>query len=444
MNEQPVRLSTSIIYALPAFGLALMGVTFYVLLPKFYTDTVGISGTVLGVIILASRVWDGVLDPTLGYLSDRTQSRYGRRKPWMGLATIPLLVLFSALLYPQLFGDSVLALGLVTFLFFVFWTAVAVPYQSLGAELSVSYTERTKVLAFRDGALVFGTLGAVIIPEILAGAGIIEPRNRFAALAGIYSVVLFATLALCLVYVPERRWREDQRPTGPILLNLRAIAKNKPFMILLIAYIIGGFGSQLPATLFLYYVQYVLESDRGPLFLLLYFGVGFLFLPMWVWLARRFGKKESWIAAMTVNAGSFVGVLFLGAGEIGWYTLIVVCSGIGFGGTLALPSSMQADVIDYGELQTGTRQEGQITGLWLVANKFSAALGAGLALPLIELSGYVPNAAQPEAVVSMLRWLYGGVPCLCYGLAIFVACYYPINAKSFERIRSELASRRAA
>ncbi|NDC37250.1 MAG: MFS transporter [Proteobacteria bacterium] len=238
-----------------------------------------------------------------------------------------------------------------------------------------------------------------------------------------------------------RSWRREQRPTGSAFANLRSVLSNKPFLILLLAYIIGGFGSQLPATLFLYYVQYVLRSDLGGIFLLLYFGVGFLFLPVWVVVARRWGKRQSWIAAMAVNAGSFIGVLCIGAGDVAWYTAIVVCSGVGYGGVLAIPSSMQADVIDYDELRCGVRREGQITGLWLVANKIAAALGAGVALPLLARAGYIPNAEQPESAITMLKLLYGGVPCLCYGVAIVVACFYPITAASYAQIRAELDRR---
>jgi GPH family glycoside/pentoside/hexuronide:cation symporter len=133
-------------------------------------------------------------------------------------------------------------------------------------------------------------------------------------------------------------------------------------MILLAAYTISAIGSNLPATLILYYVQYVLGSGQADLFLLLYFVTGVLLLPVWVRLAHRFGKKETWVASMAVNTGAFIGVFFLGPGDTLIYGVLVILSGVGFGATLALPSAIQADVIDYDELKTGRRREGQYIG----------------------------------------------------------------------------------
>ena len=155
---------------------------------------------------------------------------------------------------------------------------------------------------------------------------------------------------------------ESQRPSDPLLKSITQILSNSPFRILLIAYTVGAFGAMLPATLILYYVEYVLGSDQDAanLFLVLYFLVGFLCLPGWIWLSRRFGKKESWILAMLINTGAFTGVFFLGSGDLNLYGLLVALSAIGYGATLALPSSMQADVIDYDELTSGARKEGAV------------------------------------------------------------------------------------
>jgi GPH family glycoside/pentoside/hexuronide:cation symporter len=119
-------------------------------------------------------------------------------------------------------------------------------------------------------------------------------------------------------------------------------------------------------------------------FLMLYFVTGILFLPAWILISRRTGKKAAWLASMAINTGAFVGVFFLGPGDAAIYGVLVFLSGIGFGATLAIPSAIQADVIDYDELLTGERREGQYIGLWSISKKFAAAVGIGAGLPCWE------------------------------------------------------------
>ena len=172
--------------------------------------------------------------------------------------------------------------------------------------------------------------------------------------------------------------------------------------------------------------------------------VGFLFLPAWVWIAGKVGKKEAWLAAMLVNTGAFAGVFLLGPGDFYWYGILVACSALGYGATLALPSSMQADVIDLDELEHGTRKEGQFTGLWSIAKKLSAALGAGIALKVLGSTGYRPDAVQNSETIFALRAMYAGVPCLCNFAAILIAFRYPITEELHRDIRRQIDLRAAA
>jgi GPH family glycoside/pentoside/hexuronide:cation symporter len=213
-------------------------------------------------------------------------------------------------------------------------------------------------------------------------------------------------------------------------------------MLLLAAYTISAIGSNLPATLILYYVQYVLQSSKADLFLILYLTTGVVFLPAWIAIARRIGKKDAWLAAMTINTGVFMGVFFLGPGDEALYGLLVFGSGLGFGASLALPSAIQADVIDYDELLTGMRREGRYIGLWSIAKKMAAAAGVGIGLAVLGGAGYAPNVEQPEAVVMTLRVLYALVPCLCNIVAILIIWRFPLNARAHRDIRAAIQSRR--
>lgn len=175
---------------------------------------------------------------------------------------------------------------------------------------------------------------------------------------------------------------------------------------------------------------------------MLYFITGIAFLPAWIKIARKVGKKSAWLASMAINTGAFMGVFFLGPGDAVIYGVLVCLSGIGFGATLALPSSIQADVIDYDELLTCQRREGQYVGLWNIFKKLAAAVGVGAGLAVLGWAGYQPNIEQSERVVFTLKVLYAGVPSIFNFVAFVIALAYPIDNIVHDKIRKAVGDRK--
>jgi GPH family glycoside/pentoside/hexuronide:cation symporter len=436
-------------YAAPAFALAVVGIPLYVYLPKFYTDVVGADIALVGFVLLAIRLFDAVSDPVIGALSDRTRSPLGRRRPWIALGVPPLVIALYLLFSPPTLSPNgaLLWFGVGLFVVFLAWTAITVPYESLGAELTQDYDERTAILSLRDGALILGTILAAASPAIIQGAlglgdGPDAERAKFRAVALSYAPLVVLACLACVWLVRERHGHRSSTAL-PSLRTLGARLKNRPFRILLASYTIAAIGSNLPATLIPYYVDYVIGDPNVEQYLLLYFLTGVVLLPFWVRLAKRVGKKPAWLAAAALNSLTFAGVFFLGPGDSQAYAVLVIASGLGFGATLALPSAMQADVIDYEELRSGERKEGEIIGLWAVSKKLAAAFGVFLAFPILGAVGYVPNAAQPEAVVLTLKILYALVPSLFNLLGLWVAWHYPIDKAAHEKILAAVHARRA-
>lgn len=445
--ERP-SLFTEISYAAPAFALAVVGIPVYVYLPKFYTDSVGIHIAALGYILLAVRIFDAITDPFIGALSDRTTTRWGRRRPYMAVGSILLAVTVILLFNPPHASEGFETVWFTVWIFitFLFWTVVTVPYEALGPEITFDYDARTRLFGLRDGALIAGTLAAAVTPAAIAwgmdlGSGAAEERTKFFVFSVGYAPFLIAMCWWCVFAV-----RELPAAIAPQRSNIAAtfkqVIRNRPFVILIAAYTVAAFGSNLPATLILYYVEYVLQSPRADLFLVMYFVVGILLLPAWVAAARRIGKKRAWLAAMAVNTVAFVFVFFLGPGDEVLYGILVVLSGVGFGATVALPSALQADVIDYDELMSGERREGRYIGAWSVAKKLAAALGVGIALSVLGVVGYEPNVPQTEGVVFTLRVLYALVPCLCNAAAFIIALAYPIDRDTHVAIRQAVEDRK--
>lgn len=448
MTSVKVPLITKIAYAAPAFALAVVGIPVYVYIPKFYTDVVGVHIAALGILLFGVRIFDAITDPAFGYLSDRTRSRFGRRRPYLAAGSVLVAVTLFMLFYPPRgsAGFETIWFAVSIYALFLFWTAVVVPYESLGPEITFDYDERTSLFGMRDGFLIAGTMAAAASPALVRWIfGLDESpageRATFFWIAVIYAPLVIGTCWWCAVSV-RGTTQEVRSGSTRLLQGLKQASGNRPFVILLISFTISSIGNNLPATLILYYVEYVLQSDLAEAFLLLYFVTGILFLPAWVRLARRIGKKKAWLGAMAINTGAFTGVFFLGPGDAAVYGALVFLSGIGFGATLALPSAIQADVIDYDELHSGERREGQYIGLWSIAKKLAAAVGVGAALAILGWSGYQPNVDQSGTVVFSLRALYAGVPSLCNLIGFIVVLAYPIDGETHRQIRAAIERRK--
>ncbi|MEE4363783.1 MAG: MFS transporter, partial [Desulfotignum sp.] len=155
-SRRQVSWGDTFAYALPALSLAVIGIPVYVFLPKFYTDTIGVGISTVGALLMAVRMFDAVTDPVIGYVSDRTSTAFGRRRPYiaggaLGLA-VSILFLFQP---PELPGEEMaLYFGFWLFALFFFWTLITIPYESLGPEMTTDYHERTVLFSVRDGFLI--------------------------------------------------------------------------------------------------------------------------------------------------------------------------------------------------------------------------------------------------------------------------------------------------
>jgi len=451
-DHSRVPFSDKLVYALPGLVLAAVGVPLYVYIPKFYTDVVGVSATAMGGLILAARLIDAISDPLVGVLSDKTATRFGRRRPYIALGSLALAGLLAALYIPPHGGQGLVTLwfGAAIILLSLAWTCVDVPWESLGPEITFSYDERSSLFSFREGMTIAGTILAAAAPLIIERflaltESALDQRTKFAVFGLAFIPLTLLCCWLCVLRIREKGWLQpDAREAGKRLFwrNWRQAFANRPFQILLAAYAVAAIGANLPATLILYYVEYVLGGTQTEVYILLYVFSGILFLPFWLWVARRLDKKRAWIAAMAVNTGAFLGVFFLGRGDLTAYALLTVLSGTGFGASLALPAAMQADVIDYDELLHDQRREGRFIGVWSVVKKGSSALGLGLALPILDLFGYQPGQEQAEPVKQALRVLYCLVPCLCHFGAILIALAYPLSRSKHQAVLKGIEDRR--
>jgi len=399
------RLPVSTLAAYGLFGmpLAMAALPLYVHLPKFYGAYLGVNLTLLGGVLLALRLADGIIDPLLGVLSDRG----GARKRWLLLAA-PLLALgMIALFMPLVRAEAPLIawLSLSLFIVYVAFSLATINHQAWGAELSGDPVERTRITAVREGLALFGVVIAAVLPAFLGGND--GGLGRFAML---FAVFTLACAAITVAFTPDTRAAPIASVTSSSIRDLlsRPLA-DRVFRRLLLVFMLNGIAAAIPATLVLFFIADVLnaESQQGT-FLALYFVAGAAGMPLWVKLSARIGKPYAWLTAMALAIGAFVWASRLGAGDVTAFAIICVLSGIALGADLALPPSLLADVIGRRGRMEAT---GSYFGLWTLATKLNLALAAGIALPLLSALGYVPGG-RDQTALSALAIVYAFVPCV--------------------------------
>lgn len=398
-----VPVSTLAAYGLFGMPLAMAALPLYVHLPKFYGDYLGVNLALLGGVLLALRLADGVIDPLLGVLSDRG----GARKRWLLLAA-PLLALgMIALFRPLVRAEvSLIAwLSLSLFLVYVAFSLATINHQAWGAELSADPVERTRITAVREGLTLFGVVIASVLPAFLGGND--GGLGRFAMLFAVFTLVC---AAITVAFTPDTRAAPIASVTSSSIRELLSRPlTDRVFRRLLLVFMLNGIAAAIPATLVLFFIADVLnaESQQGT-FLALYFVAGAAGMPLWVKLSARIGKPYAWLTAMFVAIGAFVWASRLGAGDVTAFAIICVLSGIALGADLALPPSLLADVIGRRGRMEAT---GSYFGLWTLATKLNLALAAGIALPLLSALGYVPGG-RDQAALRALAIVYAFVPCV--------------------------------
>ena len=321
-------------YALPAIPLAALALPLYVIVPTFYAQNLGLPIAAVGTVLLLIRLLDAASDPLIGWLCDRLFLKSGRRRTFF-LLSVPLTAVSAFMVFwpPSSAGTGYLALWGA--LLSVGYTGTLLPYTAWGAELSTDYRGRSVVSAFREGATLIGTLVAVVLP-FAVGLDDTGGFHGLAAVAVLTIVLLPAAGLLAVKTVPEPVNRSTTRLKFADSLGF--VTGNRPFVRLVVAFLLNGFANAIPATLFLYFVSERLGASelRGPL-LFLYFLCGIVGVPLAVWVASKAGKHRTWCGAMTFACVLFAFAGLLGSGDIVPFALICAATGVLLGFDLALP-----------------------------------------------------------------------------------------------------------
>jgi len=419
-------------YGLASIPLAMAALPIYVNVPKFYSDVIGLNLMAIGGLLLASRLFDAIQDPVLGYWSDLTRDSKWGRQIWLVAGTPLLAISMLGLFNPPQFSQAMMMWWLIAMLFVVYtaFSMIQISYQAIGAELSDDKGTRTRVTSFREGFGLIGVFLAAALPQVLTqqyGA-----REGYAIFAMLFIPLIFLAVGLTVWLSPKPQTR-TQTVNKNAIANMLLPLRNSHFKRLLVVFIFNGIAASIPATLVLFFIQDVVKAPQySAQFLIAYFAAGAAGMPLWVWLSGRIGKSRAWFVGMIVSIIAFVWAFTLGAGDIAAFMVICLLSGLGLGADLALPPSILADVIDEDDKRGLGRNEGAYFGLWNLVSKLNLALAAGIALPALALLGYVPGSSATTSGASLvyLAAIYALLPCALKAIAAVALIYTPFfNAK---------------
>jgi len=413
----------------------------------FLTDVVGVAPRIAAAAIFIGRTWDYVNDPLIGYLTDRTRTRWGRRRPYLLFGALPFALIFTLLWWrPPWQGHWMLAIyyAAIYVLYDAAATFVYMPYFALTPELASDYDERTALTSVRMFFSIVGSLVAFTLPLTLIGSFSPENAPRVLLMGGIFG--LASALPLFLVFFGTRERPEFMQQAQPGLRqSLRAAWGNRPFLFGLMIFLFTWVSVDVMQVILLFFIKYAVKREaQSDLIMASIFVTAILALPLWNWASRRLNKRLAYIAGIAFWAVvQLVLITFTPATSLSLLLPLCVLAGIGVSAAHVLPWSIIPDAIEWGELRTGERHEGMFYSLITLAQKVASSAAVPLALLVLDFTGYVPNsAAQPASAVLGIRLVTGPIPALLLCMGILFAALYPLGRERYSQIAKELEARR--
>jgi GPH family glycoside/pentoside/hexuronide:cation symporter len=443
-----LSLKTKLAYGVgdTSFSLAYTIVSVYFAI--YLTDVVGISPGAAAIAVFIGRTWDYVNDPLVGYISDRTRSRWGRRRPYLLFGAIPFALSFMIMwIRPPWESEVALAIyyALAYLIFDAVTTFCSMPFFALTPELTSDYDERTSLTSYRALFSIVASLVAFIVPKMIIGE--FEPENagNVLTMGLIFGSVLFIPLWITFFGTRERKEFMEQKPPK-LLQSLKAAARNKPFVFGAVMFLLTWVCVDIMMANLLYFVKYVVQQEaNSELIMGSIFVSAILVLPFWVWVSKRWNKRLAFIAGIAFWAAVQLVLASLNP-STGLELILVLCvlAGIGVSAVHVLPWSMIPDAIEWDEYHTGERHEGFFYSLITLAQKVASSIAIPLTLLILQATGYDASLSQqlPPAVDG-IRLIVGPIPAVLLCASIVFALLYPLSRQQHKKIVAELDARRA-
>ena len=458
------KLSEKIGYGFGDMSSSMFWKIFSYYLPFFYSNIFGLSLVDAGVLVLVTRIWDAVSDPMMGVISDRTNTKWGKYRPYL-LWVAPFFSICGILLFttPDLDYGGKLIWAYVTYiLMMTVYTGINVPYGAMLGVMTDDTNEKTVFSSFRMFFAYGGSFISLFLWEPLCNlmGGYDSPKGWFWAMVMI-AAACFVMFILCFMMTKEHLKTMSTVSVGN---DFKALLSNKPWWLLIGAALCFNLFNTVRGATVAYFFQDIIGSNVN----LVFFGLMFAFyaglflgigevsnmvgVASCVPISGKLGKKTTFIL---VNASLVVlSVLFyfIPSTPTGYWMMLIfqILISILTGIMSPLVWSMYADVSDYAELKFKTASTGLIFSSSSMAQKFGGAIGGAAVLWLLDGFGYITDAtqlaqgvAQPELALSCLRWLMSFIPACVALLSMCVVWFYPLTTERINAINAELKEIRA-
>lgn len=449
-----------ILYASGSLATALSYQAFSTYIQFLYIDVYGVRAVWIGLVWSIYGLWNAINDPLAGYLSDRTQSRWGRRIPWIAAVFIPLSLTFYLLFVPpagiKADGESALLLYFLFFvlLFDLLWTIVVMNWTALFPEMVPDEKQRATVSAWRQIFSVIGLLIGVALPPIIAGAD----WSGVGMVAAILAVVTALFFGISLLGSRERPEFVADEPL-PFRESIRVTVANRNFMVFLAVNLMVQFVFLALTSTTPFYTKYVLKiqtdlnlaegitldvATQNSIFLGLTFIVALVALPVWAALTRRWGAWKALRICTLFAAVILLGFFF--ASDFYSGLAVAMVFGVGLAGLLMLTDLLIADMVDADELVTDARREGLYFGMNGLIIRLAFTIQGAITAVVLTMTGYVAPAVdilypqQPVTAVWGLRFMIAGFPALALVAAYFLLGKYTLHGEKLTAMRTAVTA----
>ncbi|MDF5707060.1 MAG: MFS transporter [Nostoc sp. S4] len=463
--SEKLDLKTKLAYGVGDLGPAVTANISVFFLLVFFTNVAGIPAGLAGSILMIGKIWDGINDPVVGFLTDKTKSRrWGRRLPWMFYGAIPFgIFFFLQWIVPRFSAHQsnniwplfwyYVVIGVISQ---AFYTVVNLPYTAMTPELTQDYDERTSLNSFRFTFSIGGSILSLILTQIIFFL-ISDRQQQYLVLAGICTIISILALYCCVYGVRDRilafeakRIQIEEPPSLPFNEQLKIVFTNRAFLFVIGIYLFSWLGVQITASIIPYFVvdcMRLKESDV-PTLMIAVQGTALLMLFVWGALSKKVGKKIVYFLGMSLWIIAAAGLFFLQPGQIALMYFMAVMAGIGVSTAYLIPWSMIPDVIELDELQTGQRREGIFYGFMVLLQKFGLAFGLFLVGNALQIAGFKEAVVgqttlpiQPESALLAIRIAVGPIPTICLIFGLILTYFYPITREMHAEIMLKLKER---